>query len=247
MSPKKLSLVLIAALLLALPFMQVANAAPPQQDNSQERTVTVTGFGLAYGSPDIAQIGLAVESSNEDVMVAMESTNQRMNAVLQALQAAGVAAEDIRTTNFSIYQDYPYGFPEGQGGERPAATYRVSNNINVTVRDTNQVADLLAVAVSSGANIVNFVQFDIANRGELESEARLLAVEDARDRADQLAAALGFSVGQAVRINETTDFYGPVGLGGGGGDVMAASAPPISQGQLSVSMSVQITFELVAQ
>lgn len=248
MSMKKLvtaaALVLLADIIALAGFApSTVAAAPPQQEGQPEqRTITVTGYGTAYGAPDIVRVVLGVETINSDILTAMEEANTRMDAVIQSLVASGVAREDIRTEYFSIYQDYPYGGPD-VSGEDPQVRYRVSNTVNVTVRDTENVAQLLADAVSAGANVVNYIQFDIADRASLESEARQDAVSDARERAQELADTLGLTLGDAVQVEERTDLYSPVmGLGGGGGAGAAVSAPPISQGQLSVSMAVTITF-----
>jgi uncharacterized protein YggE len=219
-----------------------AKAAPPQQSNEPPRTVTVTGYGSAYGAPDIVMVGLGVSLANADVKVAMDEATARMNAVMEALQAAGVAPEDIRTDQFSIYQDYG---PVPFGGEQAEPLYRVSVGVTVTVRETAKVGELLATAVDAGANMVNYIQFDIADRAALEAEARDLAVADARTRADLLAKAFGLAVGEPLTITEGGGYAGPVmGLGGGGG-MPRMEAAPISEGTLRVDMQVTITFALV--
>jgi len=252
MSVKRVFLVAIALVLLATPILysRPAEAAPPLQDQStaNQRTITVTGYGTAYGAPDIVTMGLGVQSSNTSIPTAMDDTNTRMQAVIQTLKDGGVAAEDIRTDNYSIYQDYgrvpqPSG-PEDQSQQE--TVYTVSIGVTVTVREPNKVGDLLAAAVSAGANVVNYIQFDIANRSVLESQARRLAVDDARSRADELAALLGMKVGEPLNVVESGG-YAPVPMyGGGGGGAAVAAVPPISQGQLSVNMSVTITYALVS-
>ena len=255
MKMKKVLMIALGLALLAAPVVwsaaldgQHAEAAPSRQGDLPLQTITVTGTGTAYGAPDIVRVGLGVEASNQDILAAMEDTNARMNAVIQALRDGGVAPEDIRTENYSIYQDYSFGpvGPAEMGGQ-PAPTYRVSIGVTVTVRNTGQVGELLAAAVSAGANMVNYLQFDIDDRAALESEARTLAVADAHDRAEQLAGQLGLAVGDPVRVVEGGGDYGPPRpFGGGGGLGAADAAPPISEGTLSVSMSVTITYELLA-
>ena len=241
MAIKKLfASMLVVALLLAVPF---AEAAPPGQGDSTPQTITVTGYGLAYGAPDIAIIGLGVEVSDANVTMAMNRANEQMQAVMDALMAAGVAAEDIRTEQFSIYQDYNYGMPAMDAGSGSDIQYHVSNVLRITVRDTNQVGELLAAAVSAGANLVHYVQFDIDNRTSLESQARGLAVDDARARANELAGMLGLTVGQPLKVSEGMDTY-TIGVDSGGSGYAMASVPSISQGMLSVSMAVTITFSV---
>jgi uncharacterized protein YggE len=245
MPSKKLLMIVIALALLAVPMMPTAEAAPPSQDG-EPRTITVTGYGIAYGAPDVVQVGLGVEGSDADILVAMDDVTARMNAVMQALEDGGVDVNDIRTESYYIYQDYKYGQP-GMGNEssdEPQPFYRVSTTVAVTVRQTDNVAELLAASVSAGANVVNYIQFNIEDRTALEAQARELAVADARARAEQLAGLMGLTVGEPLRITEGGDMYGPMPYygGGGGGGGMVSAAPPISQGTLSVNMSVTVTF-----
>ena len=113
--------------------------------------------------------------------------------------------------------------------------------MNVRVRDTSMVGQLIADAVNAGANIVNFVEFAILDRGALEAEARDLAIEDAQARAEEIAEALGLTVGEPLRVVEGSQYgipYENYGRGGAGG----ASVSPIEQGVLSVNMAITVTF-----
>jgi uncharacterized protein YggE len=246
MSLKKLSVWMLALVIMLTPVALSAGTwvRPAEaQEGTGDRTITVTGYGIAYGAPDIVRVGLGVESVNTDIMAAMDDASARMQAVIQALQDGGVAAEDIRTDYFSIYQDYGYAGPAPADGGAPTPAYRVSTSVTAIVRDTETVGELLAAAVSAGANIVNYLQFDIEDRSALESEARADAISDAQARAAEIASSLGLTVGEPIRVVEGVDAV-PLtdirGLGGGGG--AGAAAVPISEGQLSVNMAVTITF-----
>lgn len=238
-----LTLTLLLAALVAGIAIPSAEAAPPRQDDAGTRTITVTGLGTAYGAPDIVTVGLGVEAVNSDIKAAMDDTTARMNAVMQTLQDNGIAREDIRTEHFSIYQEY--NGPMGPDGQNQARNYRVSNGVTLTVREVGRVSEILAAAVEAGANMVNYIQFNIEDRAALQDEARANAVENAQARAEHLAGLLGLAVGEPLEIVENSDIYGPVGMGGGGGVAYAQAAPPISEGQLSVNMAVEITFALV--
>lgn len=230
-------MLLAVALLVAIPVLGGAAPALAQDPPEGERSITVTGYGVAYGSPDIARVGLGVETSNTDVQVALEETNEKLEAVLAVLREAGIADADIQTNYFSIYQDYYGGSPEGRG----EPTYRVASSVNVRVRDTSMVGQLIADAVNAGANIVNFVEFAILDRNALESEARDLAIEDAQARAEEIAEALGLTVGEPLRVVEGSQYGVPFenyGRGGAGG----ASVSSIEQGVLSVNMAITVTF-----
>ncbi len=92
----------------------------------------------------------------------------------------------------------------------PQPFYRVSTTVAVTVRETDNVAEILAAAVNAGANMVNYIQFNIEDRTALESQARELAVSDARARAEELAALMGLTVGEPLQRDRRRQYERPV-------------------------------------
>jgi uncharacterized protein YggE len=214
--------------------------AAPADGSTLTDIIVVTGTGEASGKPDVAYVQLGVDVSDADVSKAVADANQAMERVRDALTQFGIPDEDIRTTGFNVWPEERYG-PEGPTGER---VYHVQNTVNVKVRDITQVGNVLEAALSAGANQVNSLSFGIDDTSALEAEARKAAIADARDRAGQLAGALGLKVGDAIVVSEYGT--GPVigveraayeGLGGGGG-------APVSEGQLTVSVQVSVTFEI---
>ncbi|GAB4574808.1 MAG: hypothetical protein Kow0077_23180 [Anaerolineae bacterium] len=208
-------------------------------DDPPGGTITVPGYGTANGSPDIAYVTLGVEMRDPALSVAMQAADDAMAAVLAALQAAGIAAEDIQTVDFSVWSEESFG-PEGPAAEASRA-YRVAHIVRVTVRDTAQVQAVVDAGVRAGANRIHGVSFGLDNPAALEATARLDALADARDRAEQIAAAIGATLGEVVTVSEG-GAAAPMpmveaarGMGGGG----------IQQGQLSVGVQVQVTFAIV--
>ncbi|MBI5930887.1 MAG: SIMPL domain-containing protein [Chloroflexi bacterium] len=217
--------------------------AGPARQNSTPRTITVTGQGTAYSAPDIAYMSVGVDNSNADVVTAVNDTNAKIQAVIDALKAAGVAPEDIRTEYYNIYQESNVYGPVAEGTTPPAPTYHVTNVINVTVRDVAQIGNLLATAVTAGANIVNNISFDISERAALETTARTDAFADATARATEIAGLLGGTLGEVVSVQEGDAGYYPMAaseraMGGGAGNV------PIAGGTLSVNISLTVTFAI---
>jgi uncharacterized protein len=157
----------------------------------------VNGTGQAYLSPDIAYIYIGVHTEEDTAAEAVEANNAQTQQVIQALRDAGVAANDIRTTNFSIWPNQQYS-PEGQ----PTGTrYVVDNSVFVTVRELDGLGDLLDAAIAAGANSINSIQFDVADKDEALVQAREEAVKDAREQAQQLADAAGMNLGEIQSIS----------------------------------------------
>jgi hypothetical protein len=231
-------IVLLALALGACSPTIMANAAPPV------RTLSVNGTGQVLLSPDIAYIYIGVHSEQDTAAEAVAANNQETQKVIDALKEAGVKAEDIRTTNFSIWPNQQYG-PDGQ----PIGTrYVVDNSVFVTVRELDNLGDLLDSAVAAGANSINSIQFDVADKTEALKKAREEAVKDAKEQANELADAAGIKLGEM----QTISFYdsAPVpyldtyGKGGGGAVAVEAAAVPIQPGQLTLTVTVSMSYEI---
>ena len=72
----------------------------------------------------------------------------------------------------------------------------MDNTVYVTVRDLDKLGDLLDTMVQAGANTVNSIQFDVANKDKALAPARDAAVKDATAKAQELAAAAGMQLGE---------------------------------------------------
>ncbi len=220
-----------AVLLLAAPTLGNAQAA-------QNGGITVNGVGTAYGAPDTAVLDLGVSLYHSDVAEGMAQVDQRMQAIREALIAAGVDESDIRTTGLSVWREQQYD----QQGNPTTARYNVWHNYNVTVRDPEQVGEVINAAVSAGANNVGGVSFTIADPSPLEREAREQAVADARERAQHLAQLMGVTLGEPVSIVE--GFQGGVPMVRNAAYDMGAGGGGVATGQLAVSVNVTVTFAL---
>lgn len=234
------SLVMLAALALTA----CSSPALAQTEPTTEppiRTLRVNGSGQVFISPDIAYISIGVHTEGEDAAEVVAENNEQAAEVVAALQDAGVADRDIQTTNFSIYPRQEYD----DQGNLQGITYAVDNSVNVTVRDLETIGDLLDAAVQAGANSVNGISFDVSDKVSALSEARQAAVENARAQAEELADAAGVELGAIQSISSYGGFPMPVELARGGGAFAEdAASVPISPGQTSLTVDVEIVFEI---
>jgi uncharacterized protein YggE len=237
---KTKSLMIFTVIALAL----LVGACAPA-GNADVRTLSVSGSGEAFLAPDIAYVYIGVHTENTTAAQAVSDNTAQTEELIQAIRDFGVEANDIRTTNFSIYPmdrfDPSTGLPSGE------KVYAVDNTVYVTVRNLETLGDLLDTAVSAGANTVNSIQFDVEEKDEALQQARAEAVEDARNQAQALAQAAGLTLGE---IRSISFFDAPVyplfdGKGGGGmAAAEAAAAVPIQPGQLTFTVNVSVTYEL---
>lgn len=231
-------LIAIVGLSACGPATIVANPVPPQ------RTLNVSGTGTVTLTPDIAYINIGVHTESPTASEAVSNNNTQTQQVVDALRKAGMDAKDIRTTNFSIY---PNTQVDPQTNQKLGTTYVVDNTVYVTVRKLDGLGDLLDAAVKAGANSVNSIQFDLADKTPAIKQARDAAVKDATTQAQELAAAAGVSLGnlQTVSFGENVPTPVSEAFGKGGGGMAAASvAVPINPGTMTLTVNVSMTYEI---
>ncbi len=146
------------------------------QPQPPERTITVSGTGKVTLTPDIAYISIGVNTQNASAKDAVAENNTQSQAVITSIKGFGVADKDIQTTNFSIYPQQQFD----ANGKQTGVTYMVNNVVYVTIRDLSKLGDLLDSTVSSGANNINSIEFDVADKTSALAQARQAAVAEAR-------------------------------------------------------------------
>lgn len=208
------------------------------------QAITVVGQGSTRIKPDIARISIGVETLAETVKEAVQQNESQMKAILAALKASGIAEKDIQTTNYSIYFERPPEMPlsaESSTG-KSKVQYRVSNMVNVTIRDLEKVDDVLDAVIEAGANNIWGVSFSLEDPKVAQEEARSKAIADARERAKALAELSGVTLGPVLSVSEV--------IGGGAVPVPVAMVEraavsgggPISPGELEVTYQVQVSY-----
>jgi len=232
-----LALVIGLMSLLAVPTFAQENTAPIPG------TIRVSGTGSVNTAPDTATVIVGVTIVDSDLKTAYANANDQVAAIIAAVQEAGVAVEDIRTFGLNIYQDssYPPVPMDGGQSETPELRYNVSNQVSVKVRDISKVADVINAAVDAGANNLFGLEFGVSDIKAQQTEARKLALEDARVKAAELAAAAGVELGEIVSISEFSagmPFNGNVRMDMGGANTV------IQPGQQEIQATLDVTFAI---
>ena len=219
----------------------------------QQAGVWINGVGTVVTEPDIANLNLGVEASASTVSVARDQAATSMTAIVAFLTANDVAERDIRTQSFNISPQYTYqerldsnGF---RSNERVLTGYQVTNTVSVKIRELDQTGPLLDGVVKAGGDLVrvNGISFSVDDPDPLKVQARELAVQEAMEKAKELADLAGVTLGPLVFISESssTPIYSTVEARGDVAMAASSFAPtPISAGEAQVQVSVQAVFAI---
>ena len=223
-------------------FGQLTGSAVAQTATySSTETITVVGQGSVQIQPDVAQVSIGVETSAPTVSEAVDENDSKMQAILDALKALGVADKDIQTMNYSIQLNrYPEAAPlPGATDEAAQPVYQVSNMANVTIRNLDKVGDVLDAVVEAGANSIWGVSFSLDDPKPAQEEARVKAIADAEARAGALAELTGVTLGPVMSVSEVmgAGIPSPVVV-----ERAAMGGGSISPGEVEISYQVQVSY-----
>ncbi len=214
-----------------------AVAATPVAAQTAPRTLSMSGSGEMRAAPDSATLSAGVSSSAPTAAAALAANNARMQKVLAALKAQGIADRDMQTGNFSVSPQYANATPNEPNQPPRLTGYQVSNQLQIRLNDVAALGPTLDRLVAAGANQVNSINFAIRDSAALLNEARAKAVADARGKAQTYARAAGVTLGPILSISEE---------GGNAPRPMMAMAmraekfTPIMAGEESISANVSI-------
>jgi len=231
----------VAALLAsALPLAPAAAqiAAPVLAIGGMRLDVAATGEVTRV--PDLVRINAGVVTQAAGASEAIRLNAARMERVRAALRRAGIADRDIQTSSISLQPDYRYA-----ENQPPQLTgYRASNEVNIRFRDIANSGAIIDALVAEGSNQINGPMLEIERPAAALDEARTRALTIARERAELYARALGMRVKRILAVSEPG--AAPIApmpmMRLQAND--AAAATQISPGEQSLSVTLNVTFEL---
>ncbi len=167
------------------------------------RTIRVEGLGEVKVAPDEAFLDLGVETLAPTAKVAAEENARKMEKIIGALVQAGIPRKEIETRNYTVYQEFE---PQPRPDVAPKSRgYRVSNTVQVRVRELSRLGPLLDVALAAGTNRVESVRFELSKPEVVQGDALRNAVERARQSAQVLASSLGVKLGPVLDASTVSE------------------------------------------
>lgn len=242
---KKL-LALLLSLLLCVPALAFADAESDQPampfslaewESASSATLKVIGSASVSVQPDSAQVSVGVETQAETMEEASAQNAETVRKVIEALKNVGVADADIATNYYSVNTDYDYE-------TRALRGYRVSNTLNVILRDMTSIGATMDAASAAGANSMYGVTFLSSKQAEAQDVALEKAIADAMRKAELMAKAAGREVGELVSVSEGSDSYVNVYTNYKGEAAMDSAGNVILPDNLSISAAVTLVYEL---
>lgn len=206
-------------------------------------TVTVQGVASSEQSNQVASFGATVSAKNMDKEQAVADLNEKLRKMTSSIRSFGIEEKDIQTQSLNIYQMDVYNPSTGTSEKKE---WYASNSVNVKIKDISRVADFTMLLTSTGADNIWGPNFTIDNSMTAGDSLINLAIENARQKAEEIAKKTGKKLGKVIVVQESSSGgyypmpyardYGMSMVGGGGGDYYGGTS--------TITKTVNVTYEL---
>jgi uncharacterized protein YggE len=206
--------------------------------------VTVQATGTVKVVPDGVSFNFAVSVLAQSSETAMSEASATAEKVRAALDAAGVAKDDIATQNVSVYPEYL----SSSTGTQTLSGYRAQQVFTVTLRDTAKAGEVVDAVIAAGGNSLQVygVTPTLLDTDAAVAQAREAAIKSAKAKAKDYASLIDAGLGSVVYVNEIASPSSPVPMLAS--DSATGSAPMektvINLGTQEVSVSVEVRWSL---
>ncbi len=238
---------MIVGMVLVAMLLSACTITVQQPNTEKQNTISVNGNAQFKLAPDEASVYLRVETNGTTAKEAQDKNSVAMAAIQSALRRAGVEKADMETTGYNLY---PYSYWDYKQNRQVESGFKVSHNLKIKTTEIERVGEFIQAGVDAGATGVDSISFELSDEktNDAKKEALRQAVDDAEGKAEALALGIDKNVGKvvSVSINE----YNVYPIYRGGMEAMAvksdmgAPAPQIAPGDVDVSASVQVVFEI---
>lgn len=227
-------------------------------DSNYQNTIVVTGTGKVEAAPDTAKISISIRESGKTSKEAQDAVAKKWDVAKAKLLALGVEEKDIKNTSFTTYPKYDWvqdkcvAGSSYCGGKQVINGYEVTQSVDIKSKKIDDTGKLLEALASSNINEVSGPTMIIDNEDALKSDARGLAITNAKEKAKLLAKQLGVDLGDVMYFSDDSSSVAIPYASEGGMMIKSMSArsdmapivPDVPAGVNEIVSNVSITYEI---
>ena len=204
--------------------------------------LTVTGTGSVTFVPNLVKFSVTVRQTDPVMANSVAKTKDAVIKMLDICHKFGVKDEDIKSSWISINQEYHW-----QSDKRVFDGYASNQTTDIIFRDLDRLEEFTAQLMMLDLASMNRMEFDHSDRSSFETEANLVALDNAKEAAAKIAQRMGVKLGDVLYISDNGVDYS--GYRESNGPMLYAKASAdggvvASPGILSVTRSVLVKFAI---
>ena len=223
-------------LFLTIMFMTMSYG----QEIKQVPQINVNGEGKVKVAPDQVCISATVETKGNNAKDVKKQNDEKIDAILKFIKKSNVPTADYKTKQVALNPQYDY--------EKKKTSYNATQTVEIVLRDLTKYDELMEGLVQQGINRIDRVSFETSKLAQLESDARKLAIKDAKLKAEDYVSVLGQKVGKAYTISDNTQVYRPQPMYAMKSMAMDSNAGATNEtlaiGEIEITANVSVSFIL---
>lgn len=223
-------------ILFSVLFIGITSA----QEQKAQSLISVSGEGKIKIAPDQVLISLAVESKESKANAVKTENDIKIDAILKYIKKMGVDVKDFQTHGVYLNDQYDY--------QKKKHNYIANQNIEILLKDLSKYDILMEGLLDLGLNTINSVEFKSSKFESYKSEARKLAIKNAKQKADDFASAVNQKVGRAYTISDSSQMYQPhsqlMMMKSMSSDAEFAPRETLAVGEIEITAAVVVSFIL---
>jgi uncharacterized protein YggE len=218
-----------------------------------EQTISVSGSSTISSNPDTLIIVLGVESEAKTANDSLSQNSDSLNSVISALNNSGISEDDIQTSNFSIYPLYDSIKDSDGNWQQILNGYRVSNILLIQTDKINSAGDIIDAAVSSGANRVDNISFQLSDDKlqKISDDLIANAINDATQKAEKALVPLNQKIvgvkSVVIHDNAISYYDSPMRASFDGFAESSMKSAPIMSGDEEITTNVSVVFYIAQE
>ncbi len=225
---------------LVLPFTVHAQRERP---TPRVPSVTANAEAVITIEPDQAEIDIGVVTQARSAPDAARENAEKLSRVLSEVKKLLGKDDEAKTASYSLNPNYRYP----QGGKPEIVGYTAANVLHVRTGTLTNVGKLIDASMKAGANSINRLVYNLKDEHAAQLQALRLASVKAKEKAEQMAAALGLKVVRILSVAEGERSVHPIIMPQPRAaqlEARVAPSTPVEAGTIEVRSSVSLTAEV---
>ncbi len=167
-------------------------------DGTNDGHISVSGSATINVSPDIANVSFGLSTKEKTAQAAKEANDAMLKNLNEVLKRYEIKETELSMNYINIRPYYEY-----RGNSNQLAGYVAQKTITIKIKEIEKynsfVDDLLKIGISE----INSVDFAVEDIKTARNQARIKAVESAREKAELFASSISKQIVDVIEISES--------------------------------------------
>lgn len=215
-------------------------------NNSKTRVIAVSGSGEVTYLPDMVTMTVTVKKVNPTLQESVDQTKESISEIMKVCKDYAIPDIDIKTSFAQTGKEYTW-----ENNKQVFAGYKAEQTTEIILRDLTKFEEFTGKILAAKVHSLGSFKFGHSKKSEYESEAKLLALDDAKIAAEKMAERMNVKLGKVIYISDdAASFSYSYGYADEyearsySKNMAASSGFSVSPGLLKAQKGVTVTFEI---